>query len=98
MHIPSAVDLLSVWVQAVDVHAEAAAGAMLLFQRCVLEVRYQGAERAAETLPRAVPAAIADRMRELDPQADIRLSMACPTCRHAWLAAFDIGSFFWSEL
>jgi hypothetical protein len=41
---------------------------------------------------------VAERLAESDPQADIRLAVDCPACRHAWSAPFDIVSFLWKEL
>jgi len=37
-------------------------------------------------------------MSEIDPQADTKLSLVCPSCEHAWQADFDIISFFWREI
>ena len=42
--------------------------------------------------------AIVAHMAQADPQADIQLSLVCPQCGHQWQAAFDIASFFWSEI
>ena len=33
-----------------------------------------------------------------DPQADTRINLTCPECRHAWSEVFDIASFFWAEV
>jgi hypothetical protein len=52
----------------------------------------------SESLPDAVLAAAAEKLAEADPQADVRLSLACPACGHIWLAAFDIVAFFWREI
>ncbi|HXI74354.1 MAG TPA: hypothetical protein VNG94_02120, partial [Pyrinomonadaceae bacterium] len=46
----------------------------------------------------AVTDAVAKRMAEADPQADLRLDLSCPACGHRWQALFDIDSFFWSEI
>jgi hypothetical protein len=37
-------------------------------------------------------------MSDADPQADVELALACPSCGHQWPAAFDIASFLWKEL
>ena len=37
-------------------------------------------------------------MADADPQADVQLAMTCPTCGQTRKAAFDIASFFWSEI
>ena len=63
-----------------------------LLERCLL-----GAKKAGD-LPDEALEAVARRMGEADPQGDVELSLSCPACGHAWLAAFDIASFFWTEI
>ena len=41
---------------------------------------------------------LSERMAELDSLAEVRLELNCPQCRHRWLVALDIVSFFWSEI
>jgi uncharacterized protein (UPF0212 family) len=67
-----------------------------LLGRCLLAVR--GEEAAVERLPAEVLQAVADRMAEADPQGDVELALTCPACGHGWPAAFDIASFFWTEV
>ena len=55
-------------------------------------------EIAAAELPAQVWTAIAQRLAEADPQADVQLAMACPKCQHAWKTPLDIVSYFWSEI
>lgn len=70
-----------------------------LLTRCLTEVRNPNGEAVmVESLPDEVIAAIAARMAAADPQADIELRLACPTCDHRWPAVFDIASFLWKEL
>lgn len=49
-------------------------------------------------LPESVITALSQRMAGADPQADVHLALDCPDCGHQWRAAFDIVSFFWSEI
>jgi hypothetical protein len=42
--------------------------------------------------------AVAARLGEADPQADIVLSLACSTCQHEWCAPFDVGGYLWMEV
>jgi hypothetical protein len=42
--------------------------------------------------------AVAERMAQADPQAEVQLALTCPACQHEWLATFDILSFFWIEI
>ena len=69
-----------------------------LLEHCLLEARRNGAEESVQTLPELVTTAVAERMAEADPQADVELAFSCPACGHVWSAAFDVGSFLWSEL
>ena len=71
-----------------------------LFERCVVAVQRDGvpAGAGAAQVPEAVVEAVATRMGEADPQADVRLALRCPACAHQWEEVFDIVSFFWNEL
>jgi hypothetical protein len=69
-----------------------------LLERCLLAVRHRGEEEPAGALPVAVMEAAMARMAEADPQAEVELALTCPACRHSWLAAFDIVTFFWREI
>jgi hypothetical protein len=71
--------------------SDAADGERLLLQRCVRTS--SGDFSAAELLD-----AVDQVMARADPQADVRLAATCPACAHAWLALFDIASFFWKEI
>jgi hypothetical protein len=69
-----------------------------LLARCVKRAARHGETIAAEALPPRIVQAIAARMAELDPQADVALGIDCPSCAHAWLEPFDVVTFLWSEL
>ncbi len=69
-----------------------------LLRRCVLSARSAEGVVAPDALPAGVVSAIAARLAEADPQADIRLSLACPSCEHRFEESFDIVSFFWREI
>jgi hypothetical protein len=69
-----------------------------LLERCVTRASRSGQEVAVAELPEEVRAAIARRMAEADPQADVQLALACPECRHDWQTQFDIVSYFWAEI
>jgi hypothetical protein len=75
-----------------------AAARAALIERCVIEAQHRDVAVVASALPEAVCSALAGRMAELDPQADVRLALTCPACGHAWSAPFDIGAYFWEEL
>jgi hypothetical protein len=69
-----------------------------LLTRCLVEARRGEEPRAAADLPAEVVNAVAEHMARADPQADVRLALACPACGHAWEEVFDIVSYLWAEL
>jgi len=73
-------------------------GREILLDRCLTEVRLDGKNQPVSTLPEEVVDTVIKRMADADPQADVQLSLDCPTCRHHWLAIFDIVSFLWREI
>ena len=99
LRLPNSLDLaaMSDQADARDPHAQEA-GRRLLLERCVLEVKHNGSQAALEDLPTNVVEAIAHRLAEADPQADVQLALSCPACGHQWRATFDILSFLWREI
>jgi hypothetical protein len=91
--LPNSNDLASL-----DSCADAPARKAALLGRCVAQVCVNDASFPAEPLPETVAAALSERMTELDPQADIQLTLTCPACGRLWTTPIDIVSFFWSEL
>jgi hypothetical protein len=69
-----------------------------LLQRCVLSARRKDAAIPVAELPGEVVTAIARRMSEADPRAEMQLALTCPACHHGWEAPLDIVSYFWSEI
>jgi hypothetical protein len=69
-----------------------------LIERCVISARRHGASIHFREIPRAQLDALAERMGEMDPRADVKAALACPSCEHRWQAVFDIVAFFWEEL
>lgn len=69
-----------------------------LLARCVVGASESGEPRAAADLPDAVVRALGAALAAADPQAEVRLALACPACAHEWEALFDIASFLWSEV
>jgi hypothetical protein len=69
-----------------------------LLQNCLLNARREGESITSAALPENIVAAIGERMAEVDQAGDFQLSLRCPACEHAWLAAFDIGGYFWAEV
>jgi hypothetical protein len=70
----------------------------LLFERCLIEAHRGGQPALPEGLPPEALDAVAERLAEADPQADIQLDIACSTCGKRWRSTFDIVTFFWIEI
>jgi hypothetical protein len=76
----------------------------ILLARCLLQVRRKGRRQpqasadSLSDLPGPLIAAIAEKMGEADPQANVRLDLTCAYCGHRWSALFDIVSYLWSEI
>jgi hypothetical protein len=88
--LPTTRDLLTL--------AEADSARAILLARCVEIHDADGAPVQAASLGLETMAAIEAWMSDADPQADVELALACPSCGHQWPAAFDIASFLWKEL
>ena len=73
-------------------------GRRLLLERCLLRAELDDEAKTVDELPAEVIESVVEQMAQADPQADVQLALACPQCNHQWRAAFDILSFFWSEL
>jgi len=68
-----------------------------LLELCITEVAHGAAPAAVHELPQEIIAALAARMEELDPCADIVLALRCAGCGNAWRAPFDIVAYLWAE-
>lgn len=93
LRLPDSGDLL-----AIQNLTDVAGARRALFARCCVDVLVDGAPIAPETVPEALIGSAEALLAAADPQADIRLDLNCPSCRHAWLAAFDIAGFLWREI
>jgi hypothetical protein len=88
----------SVYVMAITSEPDARQKRQLLFERCLIAAQRDGQPARADELPDAAIDAVAKRLAQADPQADVQLNLSCPYCGNAWRAAFDIVTFFWSEI
>jgi uncharacterized protein (UPF0212 family) len=91
--LPNGLDLM-----AVSGYSDPEAARRALLEGCVLSVLRDGEVLPVDALPEQVTARIAESMEQADPQADVELSLSCPTCGRQWQAAFDIASYFLSEI
>jgi hypothetical protein len=69
-----------------------------LFERCLHEARFGDYLVPAADVPDAVVRWAAARMAEADPDAVVWLKLNCPACGAEWQAAFDVATYFWTEL
>jgi hypothetical protein len=92
--LPNSEDIRAVTVTA---DADDSDAEQLLLERCLLRATKDGAEQLAAELPPSVAEIVVDGMAEADPQS-VPLSLACAACSHKWFVAFDIVSYFWSEV
>ena len=69
-----------------------------LLRRCIVEARHADKFCDIGSLPSAVLETLSRRMEELDPQAEIRIELNCPSCEHQWRILFDIASFLCTEI
>lgn len=91
--LPNSLDLIAAGSE--QSHEQAR---LVLLQNCVLEARFGDTSMPPADLPVSAQTAIVDRLSALDPQADVRFSVDCPLCHHAWMAIFDIVTFLWQEV
>jgi hypothetical protein len=75
---------------------DAVAAARELLARCVASAPGSGGD--SMELPDDVADAVAVRMAELDPQAEIRLRFDCAACGRPVDVLFDTASFFFAEI
>jgi len=66
-----------------------------LAERCVYAVDREG---EPSHLTPSIVRALADRMAELDPQAELNLDMTCPTCEAPFSALLDMAQFVGAEV
>lgn len=91
--LPTQADLLAI----VGSRSVEVARAQLL-KRCIREVLHNGEAIAATALPDEIVTAIGEQMLQLDPQAEVQLTLNCPACEHSWSVLFDITTFVWAEI
>ena len=70
----------------------------VLLERCSQVVDANGEAQDLPALTVADRAIVANRLAELDPQADVAFHLSCPDCSHHWLASFDSAGFLLQEV
>jgi len=69
-----------------------------LISNCIVTIDKDGQQYSPADLPGSVLEALDRKMGEEDPQADLRVNLTCPACRHTWETYFDIAGYLWSEI
>ncbi|HLG14197.1 MAG TPA: phage baseplate protein [Blastocatellia bacterium] len=85
-------------LDAISACKEREAARQMLVQRCVIEASRDGAEVSAAQLPDEAVVALANRLAERDPMAELIFDLTCPACGHRWQVLFDIVAFLWTEI
>jgi hypothetical protein len=70
----------------------------LLVERCVEEAHRGPAAVSSAALSDVVLGELAAHIEAADPDAEISLDLACPSCSARWTAVLDVAAFFWTEL
>jgi hypothetical protein len=98
--LPNSLDLVSI-----ETSPDVNQAREQLLRRCIQSVVREGAESDdgepldnASRLPMTLVDAMAERMAQEDAQADTRLALSCPDCRHEWRATFDIATYLVGEI
>ncbi|HKS24462.1 MAG TPA: phage baseplate protein [Thermoanaerobaculia bacterium] len=91
--LPAAADL-----ETLDGMGDIAAARNALLTACIVRAERGGVAIDVASLPGEIGDAVAARMGELDPQADVAFDVSCPSCAHAWREPFDVLTFLWSEI
>ncbi len=86
LRLPNSADLL-----AIAACADSHTAQQMLMARCVIN----GDDGIFDDTVRQ---AMAARLAEADPQADVQLALTCPACGQTWTTTFDIVTFLWSEI
>lgn len=79
-------------------HLPADNAPVALLERILVEALCDGTPVPPAQWSEAMFAATDAALRDLDPQASIRLDLACPACAHSWSEPLDPGAYLWSEL
>jgi hypothetical protein len=73
------------------------AAAYLLLRRCVERITTEDGQ-PVEDIPPVVIDRLPTLIDELDPQAELRLDLTCPSCGHAFTTLLDASIYFFQEL
>jgi hypothetical protein len=69
-----------------------------LIRRCVLNAVHAKLNVSPEQLPDEVVSALAARLAECDPEAELLCNLTCPACEFELELPFDLSTFFSAEI
>jgi hypothetical protein len=78
--------------------ADVDSAARLIAQRCIVSAWRADTLIASHAVPDNVFPHVANYLEKVDSDSDVILASSCPTCQAGAEAAFDIASFFWTEI
>jgi hypothetical protein len=78
--------------------ADASTARSALMKQCVVEASQGGRAVPVPTLPDSAVEAVAARLADLDPQAEMLIDLTCAACRHRWQVLLDIEHFLWVKI
>ncbi len=78
--------------------ADVASARLALLEHCIVGAWNAMGPQSPDTLRPEAVAIVGDALAAAEPQAEVRLEVACAACGHEWLAPFDIASFLWAEV
>ena len=89
--LPNTTDLLSL-AKGLNVVSQADE----IIQKCITDTSFP--DFNPSTIKPELKDRIIQKMEESDPQADIKLNLVCPECKHDWVMTFDIVDYLWTEI
>lgn len=89
--LPNSADLIAV------LESDQSDNRNILLKRCV-DASKKNKSIDPARLPERIVQLISESMSDADPQADLRIELKCPACRHERSIVFDILSYLWSEI
>lgn len=91
--LPNSLDLL-----ALDERRDGWSPERQLLVACVLETKDRSTVVTTDVVPDDIVSAVAERLADADPLADVQLALECEVCGHQWNATFDIVTHLWAEI
>lgn len=82
----------------IERYDDAAAARERLLELCLLDAQRDGESIAPAELSKQELSAPAERVAEADPNAELHLNGACPSCGSHWRSLLDVSAYLWTEV